>query len=299
MLRAWERRYRAVTPQRSEGDQRLYSDRDLERLALLSAAVGNGRRIGRVVELETEELAELVRGDRRAVAKGSLPSAVLGAAREAVEAIEPVVLEKILRRAALSLPWLVLADEVLEPLIGALEEGAGDMTASPAALEIAAMKVRGFLTWLLEVADPGSEAARPGVVVAGGEGTWDELGALLVSAEMVLGGRRAVVLRGGLPPSEVARAAGALDVEIVVRWAWGSRGRATLEVEELGAVSEALADGVKLIAGGGQIDAGATEAGEWGIEWVKDLQRLREVLAPLSGQLGAEPGLTFSRETAG
>ena len=36
-LRAWERRYQAVEPGRSGGGQRLYSDRDVERLRTLRA----------------------------------------------------------------------------------------------------------------------------------------------------------------------------------------------------------------------------------------------------------------------
>ena len=35
LLRAWERRYGVVTPGRSEGGQRLYSDLDIERLTSL------------------------------------------------------------------------------------------------------------------------------------------------------------------------------------------------------------------------------------------------------------------------
>ena len=34
LLRAWEKRYGAVTPMRSHGGQRLYSDADVERLWL-------------------------------------------------------------------------------------------------------------------------------------------------------------------------------------------------------------------------------------------------------------------------
>jgi hypothetical protein len=44
VLRAWERRYSAVTPQRTETGRRLYSDLDLLRFRLLKAAVDSGRR---------------------------------------------------------------------------------------------------------------------------------------------------------------------------------------------------------------------------------------------------------------
>ena len=44
LLRAWEKRYGVVQPQRSEGGQRNYSDGDVERLRLLVSATAGGRR---------------------------------------------------------------------------------------------------------------------------------------------------------------------------------------------------------------------------------------------------------------
>src|SRR5687768_18587369 len=58
-LRAWERRYGAVRPERTDGSQRRYSDADVERLRLLARAVAAGRAIGQVAALSTEELAAL------------------------------------------------------------------------------------------------------------------------------------------------------------------------------------------------------------------------------------------------
>ena len=54
-LRAWERRYGAVQPGRSEGRQRLYSDADIDRLRLLAKLVGAGHRIGHVAKLPPGE----------------------------------------------------------------------------------------------------------------------------------------------------------------------------------------------------------------------------------------------------
>ena len=43
VLRAWEKRYGVVLPQRTDGGQRLYSDSDLARLSLLARAIAGGR----------------------------------------------------------------------------------------------------------------------------------------------------------------------------------------------------------------------------------------------------------------
>ena len=64
MLRAWERRYGAVTPTRSDGGQRLYSDDDIRRLQLLATAVDGGRSIGLIADLSAPELEALIDEDR-------------------------------------------------------------------------------------------------------------------------------------------------------------------------------------------------------------------------------------------
>lgn len=63
VLRVWERRYDAVSPSRSAGGQRLYSDANIERFRLLSAATEHGRSIGQVAALSNERLAALIDED--------------------------------------------------------------------------------------------------------------------------------------------------------------------------------------------------------------------------------------------
>jgi DNA-binding transcriptional MerR regulator len=63
-VRAWELRYEAVTPHRSERGHRLYTDEDIYRLRLLSSLTEGGRRIGQVAGLGTAKLAALLQEDR-------------------------------------------------------------------------------------------------------------------------------------------------------------------------------------------------------------------------------------------
>src|SRR5689334_15889850 len=59
-LRAWERRYRAVAPARSTGEQRLYSEHDVERIALLRRLTNSGHVISAIASAPTDELRRLV-----------------------------------------------------------------------------------------------------------------------------------------------------------------------------------------------------------------------------------------------
>ena len=59
-LRAWERRYRAVTPRRS-GRGRLYSDKEIRKLELLRDVVAQGHAIGQIAAASDAQLRALLR----------------------------------------------------------------------------------------------------------------------------------------------------------------------------------------------------------------------------------------------
>jgi DNA-binding transcriptional MerR regulator len=57
-LRVWERRYDLVTPKRSEGGGRLYSQEDVTRLNVIKRLVDGGHAIGTIAEVPMEQLRE-------------------------------------------------------------------------------------------------------------------------------------------------------------------------------------------------------------------------------------------------
>jgi DNA-binding transcriptional MerR regulator len=59
-IRAWEKRYQAVTPARNSSGRREYSDSDIERLTLLSELCTLGHTIGKIAGLPTQELKLLL-----------------------------------------------------------------------------------------------------------------------------------------------------------------------------------------------------------------------------------------------
>jgi DNA-binding transcriptional MerR regulator len=56
VLRVWEKRYRAVEPERSETRRRLYRESDVNRLSLLKTLVDRGQAIGSIASLDNAEL---------------------------------------------------------------------------------------------------------------------------------------------------------------------------------------------------------------------------------------------------
>lgn len=58
-IRAWEKRYNAVIPERGDNKHRLYSESDIEKLGLLYQLTEVGQSIGKIAHLELSELKEI------------------------------------------------------------------------------------------------------------------------------------------------------------------------------------------------------------------------------------------------
>ena len=66
VIRAWERRYKAVKPARGVNGRRLYSDNDVKKLMLLQRITSGGRRISDVAKLNLKNLQDLIESDESA-----------------------------------------------------------------------------------------------------------------------------------------------------------------------------------------------------------------------------------------
>ncbi len=79
-LRVWERRYSVVTPPKTEGGQRLYSDADLLKITLLKNLTSQGHAISTLSQMDQAQLQKLVNDSRAAQSTSgqtrSLPSVV-------------------------------------------------------------------------------------------------------------------------------------------------------------------------------------------------------------------------------
>ena len=72
-LRKWETRYGAISPARSEGGDRRYSEDDVDRLARLATLVGQGHAIGAIASLSDEALDDLLGSKRAVVSQAAEP----------------------------------------------------------------------------------------------------------------------------------------------------------------------------------------------------------------------------------
>ena len=278
VLRAWERRYGAIRPQRSEGGQRLYSEDDVNRLRLLRQATLAGHSIAEVARLRTEALEALV-DEPRADASRAAPdaeSAVVRTALAAAERLDAPALEGTLKRAALALGTGFI-DRIAPRFLDAVGERWHDGALSPAHEHLATSVVRRVLDWLLDAHAPAPRAPR--VVVATPAGEHHELGAMLVAAAAAAEGWAVVYLGANLPASDIVTAAEQVRARAVALSAvYENRGGARAEV---GRTARALPRGTTLFAGGRAIETSADALRDAGVRVLPDIPALRVALRRL------------------
>lgn len=210
-IRAWERRYRAVEPARSEGGQRLYSDLDIDRLNTLRALTEMGRSIGSVASLPPEAAESLLSEDLEATRPGEGDPSSAAAESWVDEAYRLVIamdtegLERTLWRAFLALGARTFLSQVAAPLLRRVGSAWQDGRVSPGQEHMGSGVLERVLSWM---GDP-SKSARSGpqLVVATLPGERHALGARLAAAAAQVEGWRPTYLGADLPVDEIAAAA--------------------------------------------------------------------------------------------
>ena len=294
LLRAWERRYDAVRPQRSKGGQRLYSEQDVARLTLLRRASLAGHSIGEVAKLDITALEELF-DDPLAAAAERVPDAVALLVREAIgatERLDPAGLEAILKRGALSLGAATFVDDVVSRFLTAVGDRWHDGEMSPAHEHLASSVTRRVLDWVVDahVASPRA----PRLVVATPAGERHELGAMLVAAAAAEEGWRVVYLGANLPAADIASAARQVRARVVALSAVYGDSETTRE--EVKSTARGLPKGTTLFVGGRAAERAAKRAtnGTSGrargatVRTLPDIAALRRALRTLRSAAGAD-----------
>ncbi|MGD2135279.1 MAG: MerR family transcriptional regulator [Gemmatimonadales bacterium] len=292
VLRAWEKRYGAVTPERAAGRRRLYSGDDIERLRLLKRVTAAGRAIGQVAGLSTEQLAAMVREDEAEEVAAPVPGAdtpgiasaeqFLERAVQAVRDLDAPRLESLLSVAVVAMRLDRLMTELVVPLlerIGELWEG-GELTVAHE--HVASAVMRQLLGAM--VAGWEGRGGAPTVVAATPQGERHEFGAMMVAASAVAAGWRVVYAGPDLPASDVAEAArqqGARAVALSVVSSQGAAGAAN----EVAVLRRSLPDDVTLLVGGRAAGERAGALEEVGAVVLTDLAGLRQFLASAGGGL--------------
>lgn len=279
-IRAWEKRYGAITPERDKTSQRVYSDEDIERLVLLRRATQDGRRIGQVVKLSNEALIKLITDDHATLdgidgeaQPSSSPRRHLDACLHAVRELSPDALANALAHASTSYPIPVLLEQVVSPLIRAIGREWAEGKLRVFQEHAATAQIADFLVNLrssLNVRSMGQTA-----IVTTPVGQAHALGALMVSVYLASEGFRTIYLNPNTPAAEIVAAALHAQANLVAL-SVSYPNDDPLVTNDLNRVRLQLPAQVSLIVGGSAAFAYARSCDQPGMVFCDDFDCLRQ-----------------------
>jgi len=282
-LRAWERRYNAVTPTRGERG-RVYSEADVRRLRLLRDAVARGHAIGGIARLEDRELEGLA-----AIASESPPARAVVAAPQRIDTtaltaatgrFDAAAINQEIGRLALALRPLELLRDVIMPVLAETGDAwhAGRARIAHEHFVSAIMhNVLGSFLRLFVRAD-----APVRVLLATPSGERHEFGTLGAAMLAASGGLDAVYLGPDLPADDIVDTAAAIEADAVILGVTAADGDDT--IREVAEVARRLPKDVELWVGGRGASRVASAIGSRGLI-LNDFDALAQELARIGAQL--------------
>jgi MerR family transcriptional regulator, light-induced transcriptional regulator len=207
VVRVWERRYEAITPKRSDGGSRLYSDADIARLRRLRQAVELGHAIGQVARLPESELDNLSARQRAIVTAKEEEADPYAQTRirflEAINRFDVVVADNEISRAATLYPPRVIVKNIVSPILQEIGERWAHRDFGIAQEHIATNLLRNLLSSLFRLYPPDDAAET--IVLATTAGERHEFGILISALIAATRGWRVVYLGTDLPATEIIR----------------------------------------------------------------------------------------------
>jgi MerR family transcriptional regulator, light-induced transcriptional regulator len=272
-LRAWERRYQGITPDRDSRGRRVYSPDMMERLILLSILVDQGFRIGDVADEPQEDLRSMVETVSRPKPQDIQPVPSLEAATQAVCAFDAQKLRAELERATTTYGRLDVIDAFVFPLTHEIARLRDLSRAKDVHLTFLRTSLRTFLSALL-IPVPG-EAKLPTVVLAHPAGQYCDLGGIATAVHCHAAGWHPVILGGPVCAEEVVEAAHAVCAAAVVIAAVSDRYDPTI-LAEMSRVRATTAMHIPVYFGGRMPEGLVRDVEASGLKPLKDMNAVCE-----------------------
>lgn len=221
VIRAWEKRYNVVTPERTETNRRLYSEDDIEKLKLLNNAINLGHNIGGIANLSVSELRSIL--EHKHVTSSSTSElskenfsdteSILRSSMEAVKTYDGKKLSTILLKASSKMSQPQLIENLIIPLVYEIGDLWHEGDIRVANEHLASAVIRSFLANLIEQHIPSENA--PLIISATPRGQDHELGALIAGVTAASVGYKVIYLGPNLPVEEIAAVTDNLDAKVV------------------------------------------------------------------------------------
>jgi MerR family transcriptional regulator, light-induced transcriptional regulator len=192
-LRAWERRYGLISPDRTHGGYRVYTDDDVARLTRIKSLLDNGFKVSEAIALVTREAPPLPRSDASAESLDDIRDELL----QALLDVDRPRASRVADRLA-SLTFDRRIDEILLPVLRSVGEAWACGEANIAQEHFASAFVREKLSGMLDELQAGPADGEEAVCV-GLPGERHEIGLLAAAVHLALRGWRVTFLGADLP----------------------------------------------------------------------------------------------------
>jgi DNA-binding transcriptional MerR regulator len=241
-IRAWEKRYGAITPQRSDNGRRLYTENELNRLLMLGKLSSMGNSISLIANLPDDELERLLEkmSHGRGIASHSAPSKSLVEPKTylmnifmALSAYKLDILTHELNKASMDLSCKDFALEVVAALFRKVGEYVHDGRMSIAQEQTLSAITKFFIGRRIGQHYRKENKSKFKITLATPVGEHHSIGLLLASLLMAEHGIDFIYLGEDMSEESIAEAAKATDSDVIllaISPAYGSRTRGINEV---------------------------------------------------------------------
>lgn len=211
-IRAWEKRYAALKPTRTETNRRVYSEEDVAKLSLLRQAIEKGHNISLIANLNEQDLLQLL-GKQPFSTPIESPHEFLSKAETAISHLDSKTLESLLIRASVFLGIDQFISSVAVPLLNYIDQSWAQKKINIRHEHFATTIIRTHLDNLRRGIQ--IEGASQSIVVTTPSNQLHELGALLVAIVAARQGWKVFYLGPNLPAKEIADSALSVNADAI------------------------------------------------------------------------------------
>lgn len=232
-LRAWERRYGALKPSRTDSNRRVYSYDDLERVRLLQDLVEQGIAISKIANNSTDDLRKLLAQQKQSTSKKaeeSVQAAVRARLQPGID-VKPELVDRLIEhtkkyelhevnnlltyfRLSYGAPDFVM--KVASPLFRRVGEMVDEREFTISQEHVLSALLRNQVMQLILALTPLLDERLPKVALTTREGDHHEFGIMLTQALCAYEGFPVVYLGANLPAASLAETVNVLNLKDLV-----------------------------------------------------------------------------------
>lgn len=213
-VRVWERRYGAVRPERTDGNARRYTDREVKRLILLREATARGHSIGDIARLDEPALVRLLRGEEEEVARPRTYDTLIEEIITSVEQYDARRVHDIFARASAMLAPRDIVFGLVVPLLQTVGERWARGETTVIHEHVISAHVKGLLGTFVRIVQVPESAPR--ILCGAPEAHIHEFGALIASLIALTRGVEGVFIGPDVPYAEMPAAVAQSGARVVL-----------------------------------------------------------------------------------